>query len=57
MDVDEILEHPWFADIDIASVLNKSMSAPFVPDIKGNKDLSNFDPELRKSGLNESILP
>ncbi len=57
MDVDEILGHPWFSDIDIALVLKKSLPAPFVPIIKGKKDLSNFDPELLNRGLKESILP
>lgn len=57
MDVDDILGHPWFSDIDIASVLRKGLPAPFVPIIKGRKDLSNFDPELLNRGLKESILP
>jgi hypothetical protein len=57
MDVDEILGHPWFSDIDIGAILKKSLPAPFVPVIKGKKDLSNFDPELLGRGLKESILP
>jgi hypothetical protein len=57
MDVDEILGHPWFSDIDISLVLKKSFPAPFVPIIKGKKDLSNFDPEILNWGLVESIIP
>jgi hypothetical protein len=57
MDVDEILGHEWFSDMDIAAVLKKSLPAPFVPVISGKKDLSNFDPELLNRGLKESILP
>jgi len=44
MDVDEILGHPWFSDIEIGEVLKKALPAPFVPVIKGKVDLSNFDP-------------
>ena len=57
MDVDEILGHPWFSDIDINEILKKTIPAPFVPVIKGKKDLSNFDPDLLNRGLKESILP
>ena len=41
--VDEILEHPWFQDINIDAILNKKMQAPFVPNITSKQDLSNFD--------------
>ena len=57
MDVDDILGHPWFSDVDINEILKKSIPAPFIPVIKSKKDLSNFDPELLNRGLKESILP
>jgi hypothetical protein len=56
-DVDEILGHPWFADVDIDAILNKREAAPFVPKIEGIRDLSNFDPEVVNQNLKESILP
>ena len=55
-DVDEILGHPWFADVDIDAILNKSETAPFIPKIEGLRDLSNFDPEVVAQNLKESIL-
>ena len=45
-DVDEILGHPWFADVDIDAILKKREPAPFVPKIEGTRDLSNFDQEV-----------
>jgi serine/threonine protein kinase len=30
--VHELLEHPWFADIDWPSIRNQTASAPFIPD-------------------------
>lgn len=56
-DVDDILGHPWFADVDIDAILNKSEVAPFMPKIQGIRDLSNFDPEVTAQNLRESILP
>ena len=56
-DVDEILSHPRFVDLDIDSILSKKMSAPFIPKIDGTRDLSNFDPEVVNQNLRESILP
>ena len=49
--------HPWFADIDIEAILKKRESAPFIPKIEGQRDLSNFDPEVTNQNLKESILP
>ena len=56
-DVDEILGHPWFADIDMKELLAKQLLAPYLPKIEGTRDLSNFDPEVTGASLKESILP
>ena len=56
-DVDEILGHPWFADIDMKELLAKQVLAPYLPKIEGTRDLSNFDPEVTGESLKESILP
>lgn len=42
-DVDEILLHPFFADLDMGQLLDKKLPAPFVPKIVDQNDLSNFD--------------
>jgi hypothetical protein len=56
-DVDEILGHPWFADLDMANLLAKKEPSPYVPKIDGSKDLSHFDEEVTNESLKESILP
>lgn len=55
--MDEILGHPWFADLDIDAILHKKEPAPFIPKIEGTRDLSNFDQEVVSQNLKESILP
>jgi len=42
-DVDEVLAHPFFKNIDRERLLKKEIPAPFKPEIKSNVDLSNFD--------------
>jgi hypothetical protein len=32
-DIDEILAHPFFADIDIAKLLRKEIESPYRPEI------------------------
>lgn len=33
-DVHEILEHPWFADLDIAKLEQQKIEPPLKPDVK-----------------------
>ena len=56
-DMDEIMLHPFFRDVDIEALLNKSVKPPFVPEINNKNDLRNFDPEVTQQNLAESILP
>ncbi len=56
-DMDEILLHPFFADVDIEGLLNKKVTPPFIPKVKNKNDLANFDPEVTQQHLAESILP
>ena len=39
---DEILSHPWFANIDIAALKKKEIPAPFIPELENIEDLSMF---------------
>jgi serine/threonine protein kinase len=45
-DATEIKEHPWFKDMDWDALIKKEIPAPFIPVIKGETDVSNFDPVL-----------
>lgn len=56
-DVDDILSHPWFEDLEVDKLLDKKMPAPFKPKMEGKTDLRNFDPELTSQTLHESIVP
>lgn len=39
----DIKQHKWFECIDWCKIYNRSLEAPFVPDIKSAGDTSNFD--------------
>ena len=57
-DFEEILAHPWFADIDKEALMAKTMTPPFMP--KGSDGPVNtnyFDTKQNASALNESMLP
>ena len=49
--VDEVIKHPWFEDLDLEAVKNKTITAPYVPALE-NYGLNHFD-ELF---VNESIV-
>ena len=40
-DMDEILLHPFFADVDLEGILGKKVEAPFIPKINNKKDLNS----------------
>ena len=35
--IDQILKHPWFAEIDIEKLLNKELPPPFIPVVKNDQ--------------------
>ncbi|KAK6001772.1 hypothetical protein QM012_002262 [Aureobasidium pullulans] len=45
-DADELMAHPFFADIDWDALGRKALVPPFKPKLKGELDVSNFDPEF-----------
>ena len=56
-DVEEILGHPFFKNIDRERLLKKEIVAPFKPEIKSNVDLSNFDEKFVNLPVKESLVP
>jgi serine/threonine protein kinase len=42
----ELKQHPFFEDIDWHSLAKKKVVPPFKPQLKGELDVSNFDPEF-----------
>ncbi|KAE8836781.1 hypothetical protein HRS9122_06936 [Pyrenophora teres f. teres] len=45
-DAEELKAHPFFADIDWEALGKKNVVPPFKPKLKGELDVSNFDPEF-----------
>ena len=56
-DIDEVLGHPFFKDIDREKLLNKEIEPPFKPNIKSTFDLTNFDQKFVSADVAESMLP
>ena len=57
-DAEEILSHPWFADIDRETLLAKTIEPPFMPkQSDGPVNTNYFDAKQNASALNESVLP
>jgi len=50
-DAKSIKAHPWFGGVDWEAYLKKELKAPFKPIIKGDSDISNFDPEFTETPL------
>lgn len=42
----EIMEHPYFQDVNFDDVLNKRVQPPYLPEVKSEHDYSNFDQEF-----------
>lgn len=42
-DIDEILEHPWFASVDTQHIVNKRIIPPFVPSLKDESDTKYYE--------------
>jgi protein-serine/threonine kinase len=45
-DAEELMAHPFFADVDWNALSKKLAQPPFKPKLKGELDTSNFDPEF-----------
>lgn len=45
-DAEEIMEHPYFQDVNFDDVFNCRIQAPYLPEITSEHDYSNFDQEF-----------
>ena len=54
-DAAEILEHPWFADIDMAALENLEIEPPFKPTEEGALNQAYFN--ISKGAAAESLVP
>jgi len=46
-----IKSHPWFSGVDWNAYLRKEVRAPFIPVIRDELDVSNFDPEFTETAI------
>ncbi|CAD8132805.1 unnamed protein product [Paramecium octaurelia] len=47
----EIKDHPWFLNVNWDTLLKKLYKPPFIPLVKSEVDVSNFDPEFTEQPL------
>lgn len=52
--VEDILGHPWFADLDIKKIIAKEIEAPHIPKVRSENELKK---EAPKAAVEESIVP
>ena len=50
-DVEDLKQHPFFADLNWDDVLAKNFTPDFVPDVASPQDLTNIDPEFLGKSL------
>jgi serine/threonine protein kinase SCH9 len=55
-DAQELIEHPFFDDIDWVALGQKNLVPPFKPKLKSVMDTSNFDPEFTNALTTSSSL-
>ena len=54
---EEVLDHPWFKDIELKLLFEKKLKPPFKPKIADNEVLNNFKPRGKKDEIKESLIP
>lgn len=55
-DANELMEHPFFSDVDWEAMNRKEVIPPFKPKLKSDTDTSNFDPEFTSALDNNASL-
>lgn len=56
--LNEILEHPFFSNIDFEKLVNKEIEAPFKPKLSDDiMDVSNFDQQFTSEEAINSVIP
>ena len=54
---DEIKIHPFFNGFNFDNLLNRKIKAPFIPEIKGDLDVGNFDEEFTSEDVAQTAIP
>ena len=57
-EVEEIIKHPWFAEINFDDLLNKRLEPPFKPELSEDQsDVSQFDDQFTTEEPMNSVIP
>lgn len=57
-DMKEVLDHPWFKDIDYKALHGMAYDAPYIPKLSDDpKDTSQFDSQFTEEDPINSVLP
>jgi hypothetical protein len=54
---EEILKHPWFSDLDLDALLEKTLEPPLKPELKSEIDTSNFNAKSDYASVSETYIP
>ena len=56
--LEEVLAHPWFAELDHEKILDKRVEAPMKPQLSADIfDVSNFDQTFTSEDATVSMVP
>lgn len=50
-----IIKHPFFARIDFEKLVNLEITPPYVPELRSDTDLSQFDERFTRIGIAQSV--
>ncbi len=56
-DLEEIMAHPFFKNLDWEAIYKKRVKPPFIPKIESELDTKYIDTEFTTSSPNESYTP
>ncbi len=56
-DADEVLAHPFFADIDLKKLQMKELQAPFIPILPDIEQMKRNNKIINFKDLQETIIP
>jgi len=55
--LDEIMAHPFFANIDFNQVYERKLNSPFKPEVNNKLDVGNFSSEFTDEEVDMSLIP
>lgn len=56
-DIDDIMAHPYFASLNIDSLLNKTLTPPYMPEISKDHVGSYIKVKTDSKSVSDTIIP